>query len=136
MRHIKLFEDYSDEELNDLIGDLQGIGHKGKLTQGEDFGFGTDLKQENDGGWYFSIPDKTIEILSKKGILRPFPNALREGILEFANAKEWTEGEKHHIEKHALNDGTIWRMHLPETPTSKEIEILGNLAEKLGKIII
>ena len=136
MKHIKVFEDYSDEELNDLIGDLQGIGHKGKLTLGEDFGFGTDLNQENDGGWYFSITDKTIEILTKKGILRPFPNALREGILEFANAKEWTEGEKHHIEKHTLNDGTIWRIHLPETPTSKEIEILGNLAEKLGKIII
>jgi hypothetical protein len=27
MKHIKLFEDYSDEELGDLIGDLRGIGH-------------------------------------------------------------------------------------------------------------
>ena len=27
MKHVKLFEDYSDEELGDLIGDLRGIGH-------------------------------------------------------------------------------------------------------------
>lgn len=27
MRHIKIFEDYSDEELGDLIGDLRGVGH-------------------------------------------------------------------------------------------------------------
>lgn len=27
MKHIKIFEDYSDEELGDLIGDLRGIGH-------------------------------------------------------------------------------------------------------------
>ena len=27
MRHIKLFEDYSEEEIRDLIGDLRGVGH-------------------------------------------------------------------------------------------------------------
>jgi hypothetical protein len=27
MKHIKLFEDYTDEELRDLIGDLRGVGH-------------------------------------------------------------------------------------------------------------
>ena len=27
MKHIKLFEDYSDEELKDLMGDLKGVGH-------------------------------------------------------------------------------------------------------------
>ena len=27
MKHIQLFEDYSDEELRDLIGDLRGVGH-------------------------------------------------------------------------------------------------------------
>jgi hypothetical protein len=27
MKHIKLFEDYSDEEVKDLMGDLKGVGH-------------------------------------------------------------------------------------------------------------
>jgi hypothetical protein len=27
MKHIKLFEEYSDEELKDLMGDLKGVGH-------------------------------------------------------------------------------------------------------------
>ena len=137
MKYIKIFEDYSEEELNDLIGDLEGIGHKGRLTRGEDFGFGTSLKEENDGAWFFSFPEKTIEILTKKGILRPFPNAVREGILEFANSKEWTEGKKHHIEKKILNDGNvIWRMNMPGTSLQIEIEILGKIAEKLGKVIL
>ena len=27
MKHIQLFEDYTDDELRDLIGDLRGVGH-------------------------------------------------------------------------------------------------------------
>jgi hypothetical protein len=27
MKHIKIYEDYTDEEIRDLVGDLQGIGH-------------------------------------------------------------------------------------------------------------
>jgi hypothetical protein len=27
MRHIKIYEDYTDDELSDLIGDLRGVGH-------------------------------------------------------------------------------------------------------------
>jgi len=27
MRHIKLYEEYTDDELRDLIGDLRGVGH-------------------------------------------------------------------------------------------------------------
>ncbi len=27
MRHIKIYEDYTDDELSDLIGDLHGVGH-------------------------------------------------------------------------------------------------------------
>lgn len=49
MRHIKIYEEYSDDELRDLIGDLEKVGHKHKLVQGEDFGFGPDLKGENNG---------------------------------------------------------------------------------------
>jgi hypothetical protein len=34
MKHIKLFEDYSDEELKDLIGDLRSVGQA--LTEEEE----------------------------------------------------------------------------------------------------
>lgn len=48
-RHIKIFEDYSDEDLEDLMGDLEGIGHKHRMIKGEDYGFGEDPKKENTG---------------------------------------------------------------------------------------
>jgi hypothetical protein len=49
MKHIKLYEEYSDDELKNLLGDLESAGHKHRLIPGEDFGFGKDMKEENDG---------------------------------------------------------------------------------------
>jgi hypothetical protein len=137
MRHIKMFEDYSDEELNDLIGDLEGIGHKGRLTQGEDFGFGTSLKEENDGGWFFTISDEAVKILLKRGILKPSLNTTSKEGFEFSNPQEWTGGANHYLKKYLPNEGTlVWRLNLPGVPTPMEMEILEKLAEKLGKVIL
>ena len=44
MKHIKEFDGYSDDDLNDLIGDLEGIGHKHQLKFGKDFGFSPLMK--------------------------------------------------------------------------------------------
>lgn len=49
MRHIKIYEEYSDKDLSDLLGDLESIGHKHRLVMGEDFGFGKDMKKPNTG---------------------------------------------------------------------------------------
>jgi hypothetical protein len=49
MKHIKLYEDYSEDELKDLLGDLESVGHKHRLIPGEDFGFGKTMKEENLG---------------------------------------------------------------------------------------
>lgn len=49
MKHIKLYEEYSDDELKGLIGDLEGIGHQHKLIPGQDFGFGRNMQEKNDG---------------------------------------------------------------------------------------
>ena len=65
MRHIKIYEEYSDEDLNDLIDDLSTVGHKHKLVQGEDFGFGPDLKGENDGKTLLFLTSWAIEQLRK-----------------------------------------------------------------------
>ena len=70
MRHIKLFEDYSDEELDSLQQDLEGIGHKYKFVQGEDFGFGDDFLQPNYQN-YPTISKEVLDVLIKKGEVKP-----------------------------------------------------------------
>ena len=74
MKHIKLFEDYSDEELKDLMGDLETIGHKHRLVRGEDYGFGLDMDQENNGKNLMVLTDYAIGELIKGGIVTENPN--------------------------------------------------------------
>lgn len=69
MKHIKLFEDYSDEELEGLMGDLEKIGHKHQLVKGKDFGFGQDLKGENSGVKYLYFTPEAIAFLIENGIV-------------------------------------------------------------------
>jgi len=67
MKHIKLFEAYSDDELRNLQDDLHGIGHKSKFIQGEDFGFGKGFKEENSGETFPSISGEMFKKLFDKG---------------------------------------------------------------------
>jgi hypothetical protein len=67
MRHIKLFEDYSDDELKDLMVDLESVGHDYRLILGKDFGFGKSLDKKNDGNEILFLSPKAVHILSKKG---------------------------------------------------------------------
>ena len=69
MRHVKIYEEYSDDDLSDLIGDLSTVGHKHKLVQGEDFGFGPDLKGENDGKTLLFLTSWAIEQLRKTPLI-------------------------------------------------------------------
>ena len=69
MRHIKIYEEYSDDDLSDLIGDLSTVGHKHKLVQGEDFGFGPDLKGKNDGKTLLFLTSWAIEQLRKTPLI-------------------------------------------------------------------
>lgn len=68
MKHIKIYEEYSEDELRDLIGDLEKVGHKHKLVQGEDFGFGPDLKGENNGKNILFLTPETIKHISKSNL--------------------------------------------------------------------
>ena len=67
MKHIQLFEDYTDDELRDLQDDLHGIGHKSRFIQGEDFGFGKGFKEENTGETFPSISGEMFKKLFDKG---------------------------------------------------------------------
>jgi len=67
MKHIKIFEEYSEDELKDLMGDLETIGHDYRLIPGQDFGFGRMLDKKNDGTEVLFLIPKTVSLLSKKG---------------------------------------------------------------------
>lgn len=67
MKHIKIFEEYSDDELKDLMGDLESIGHDYRLIPGQDFGFGKLLDKKNTGKEILFLSPKTVSQLSKKG---------------------------------------------------------------------
>ena len=77
MKHIKLFEDYSDEEIEGLLGDLETIGHKYRLIPGEDFGFGKSLQQNRK--WYMKgRTDGSDELVIKKSVVE---DMLKKGIM-------------------------------------------------------
>lgn len=81
MKHIKIFEDYSKEEIDRLLGDLETIGHKYRLVPGEDFGFGFDrqnngyMKRKNTGREQLLIKKEVVEDLVEKGIMERDKNS-------------------------------------------------------------
>jgi hypothetical protein len=78
MKHIKIFEDYSPEEIEGLLGDLETIGHTYRLIPGEDFGFGKDI--QNQRKWFMKRPNtgyedlvikkEVVEDMLKKGLMK------------------------------------------------------------------
>ena len=94
MRHIKIYEEYSDEELSDLIGDLEKVGHKHKLVQGEDFGFGPDLKGENNGKNILFLTPWAIDQLKKTDLINKYEHiASKDSRVEFSWYR-WPEYNK------------------------------------------
>lgn len=73
MRHIKIYEDYTDDELRDLQDILHGIGHNTRWTFGEDFGFGLSPKFETEitGDIYPSISGEFFNHLRSRGDIVP-----------------------------------------------------------------
>ena len=73
MRHIKIYEDYTDEELRDLQDVLHDVGHSSMWTFGEDFGFGLSpkFKTEITGEEFPVISEKFFNYLLSKGYIVP-----------------------------------------------------------------
>ena len=71
MRHIKIYEGYSDDELKDLMGDLETIGHKHKLEFGKDYGLGSKMEKRDVSGkstlWF---TPEAVEFLKEVGYLK------------------------------------------------------------------
>jgi hypothetical protein len=70
MKHIRIYEEYSDNDLKDLMGDLDTIGHKHQLVKGKDFGFGIDLKGKNDALNQLYFTTEAVSFLSEAGIVK------------------------------------------------------------------
>jgi len=92
MKHVKLYDEYSDEELKDLLGDLKSVGHvpfKPKL--GEDYGFTARILPEppdpkNPANVYFT--PETVEYMIKKRMAEKLDNLPSKKIY-FTPSKNW-----------------------------------------------
>ena len=86
MRHIKIYEDYTDEELRDLQDVLHDVGHSSMWTFGEDFGFGLapKFKTEITGEEFPVISEKFFNHLLSKGDIIPKGMAF-----QFKNPKDF-----------------------------------------------
>lgn len=71
MKHIRIYEEYSDEDLKNLIGDLESIGHKHKLEFGKDYGLGLNMEKRDVSGkstlWF---TPEAVEFLKEVGYLK------------------------------------------------------------------
>jgi hypothetical protein len=134
MKHIKLFEDYSEEELRDLQDDLHGIGHKTKFVQGEDFGFGHGFKEET--GYSPRISQEMLSLLIKRGEIIRNPNLSYEAY-EFKTPQKWG------IPKDSLNPiihlvkySNEWILAFQGIPDKIRNTTFNNVIKKLGEIRI
>ena len=89
MRHIKIYEDYSDDELKDLLGDMRSVGQSRvnlDIDYGPFKGMGEkDKKEEKDvvDNWSFNAPAGKIEV--KSGSIKFSPEKEGEVILNMTN---------------------------------------------------
>jgi hypothetical protein len=70
MRHIKIYEDYSDDELMDLLGDMKSIGQaelRIEIKDGHRSGMSSREREEEKeflSSWFFDSPKGKIKITS------------------------------------------------------------------------
>jgi hypothetical protein len=89
MRHIKIYEDYSDDELADLLGDMRSVGQSRvnlDIDYGPFKGMGEkDKKEEMDvvNNWSFNAPAGKIEV--KSGSVKFSPEKEGTVILNMTN---------------------------------------------------
>jgi uncharacterized protein YejL (UPF0352 family) len=89
MKHIKIYEDYSDDELNDLLGDMRSVGQSTiplDINYGPFTGMGEkDKKEEKDvvNNWSFKGPEGEIGV--KSGSVKFSPDKQGTVILNMTN---------------------------------------------------
>jgi len=142
MKHIKVFEDYSEEEIRDLQDTLHDIGHKTKWSFGEDFGFGhgpygVGFKTEITGQEYPVMSSDIFDFLFYKGDIVPSGQAFK-----FKNPKDFGIPD----DWRSAIDGTSafypdsYSIHINPKDYMKFVDrsemakIFGNVIQKLGEL--
>lgn len=144
MKHIKIFEDYSEEELRDLQDTLHDIGHKTKFVQGEDFGFqhsfgihSKQFKDPNNGEWFPEISSEMFKALLDKGEIVKTPSFEPE--FKFKNDKDF--GIDDGFESKISRSGEVYFIQINSTTGSlldhqEWIPIFDKILKKLGEVRI
>ena len=90
MKHIKLYEEYSDDEIRDLVGDLQTVGLSRvplDIDYGPYRGMGEKEKEEERNivdNWSFEIPGgKDVRV--KSGSIKVSPGKITRVVLNMTN---------------------------------------------------
>lgn len=141
MKHIKIFEDYSEEELRDLQDTLHGIGHESKWVFGKDFGFGhgpngVGFKTEITGGEYPAMSSDLFYFLFRNGDIVPSGQAYK-----FKNPEDF--GIPEDFDQGIGGDGPIARRYaihinpknyMRFVEKSENAKIFADVIKKLGEI--
>ena len=95
MRHIKIYEEYSDEELQDLMGDLKSVGLSYAPGLGVDYGYTNKFLKEapKDPGRPLNVlfTPEVVDYMVKKGIAEysGWSSHDKERYAKFLPKEEW-----------------------------------------------
>lgn len=142
MKHIKLFEDYSEEELKDLQDTLHDIGHESKWSFGKDFGFGhgpngVGFKTEITGEEYPAISSDFFDFLFYKGDIIPSGQAYTfKRPKDFGVPDNYSSG----IDGNSVFASDRYAIHVKPKEYSRFIDrsdtarVFGDVIQKLGEV--
>ncbi len=71
MKYIELYEEYSDDEIRDLMGDLEKVGHSYSPVLGRDYGFTTNflVEPEDKKPVDLLFSPEAVDYMLKKGMI-------------------------------------------------------------------
>lgn len=88
MRHIKIYEEYSDEELQDLMGDLKSVGLSYAPELGVDYGYTNKFLKEAP-----KDPERPLNVLFTPEVV---DYMVKKGIAEYSG---WSSHDKERYAK-------------------------------------
>lgn len=93
MKHIKLYEEYSDDEIRGMINDLEKVGHSYSPVLGRDYGFTTNFlvepKDKTPVNLLFS--PEAVDYMLKKGMIEHtgWREEEKDRVSRFIPKKDW-----------------------------------------------
>jgi hypothetical protein len=142
MKHLKIYEEYTDEEIRDLQDTLHDIGHESKWSFGKDFGFGygpngIGFKTEITGEEYPSLSSDFFYSLFQKGDIVPSGQAFTfKNPRDFGVPDDYRSG----IAGNSSFSSDRYAIHLKPkdymkfVDRSENAKIFGEVIKKLGEV--